>query len=140
MELKAKPSATVTSTYSIPYRKGCQVAAKKEPSIFGKRLKVIRRVRGLTQEELESKSGVSSAMISHFETGERQKASADNLVKLAEALNVSIDYLLGRSDELEMRGEKIEAVFRRLSEATDKEIDQSLRLLEAMLGEGPDEK
>lgn len=116
------------------------MVAKKEPSVFGKRLKIVRRARGLTQEELEAKSGVSSAMISHFETGERQKASADNLVKLAEALNVSIDYLLGRSEEPELRGERVQALFRRLSKASDEEIDQSVRVIEAMLeretGEG----
>lgn len=111
------------------------MAAKKEPSIFGKRLYIIRNARGLTQEKLGAKSGVSAAMISHFETGERQKASADNLVKLAEALNVSIDYLLGRSEEPEFRGEKVEALFRRLSEASDEQIEQSLRVLDAMLDE-----
>lgn len=35
-------------------------------------------------------------MISHFETGVRPSASAATLVKLANALSVSIDYLLGR--------------------------------------------
>lgn len=109
------------------------MATKKEPSIFGKRLKLVRQVRELTQEELEAKSKVPSAMISHFETGERQRASADNLVKLAEALNVSIDYLLGRSEEPELRGKRVEALFRRLADASDEEIDQSVRVIEAML-------
>lgn len=108
---------------------------RKEPSVFGKRLKIIRLARNLTQEKLEAKSGVSSAMISHFETGERQKASADNLVKLAEALNVSIDYLLGQSDEPELRDARVQAVLRRLSEASDEKIDQTVRVIEAMLDE-----
>lgn len=116
------------------------MAGKKEPSIFGKRLYIIRKARGLTQEQLESRSGVSSAMISHFETGERQQASADNLVKLAEALNVSIDFLLGRSEEPELRGEKVEALFRRLSEASDEQIDQSVRVIEAMLNREADDE
>lgn len=111
--------------------------SKKEPSIFGKRLYILRKARGLTQEELAEKSKVPSAMISHFETGERQKASADNLVKLAEALNVSIDYLLGRSEEPEFRGEKVEALFRRLSGASDEKIEASFRVLDAMLDEDP---
>lgn len=114
------------------------MSEKKGPSVFGERLYIIRKARGLTQEQLEAKSGVSSAMISHFETGERQKASADNLVKLAEALNVSIDYLLGRTEEPEFRGEKVEALFRRLSEASDEQIKHSLRLLDAMLDERGD--
>lgn len=109
------------------------MAGTKDPSIFGKRLYIIRKARRLTQEKLAAKSGVSSAMISHFETGERQTASADNLVKLAEALNVSIDYLLGRSEEPELRGEKVEALFRRLSGASDEKIEASFRVLDAML-------
>ena len=35
------------------------------------------------------------AAISHFETGER-RPSLENLLKLADALAVSVDYLLGR--------------------------------------------
>jgi len=42
--------------------------------VFGKRLRERREKREWTQEELADKSGVSAAMISHFETGTRQKA------------------------------------------------------------------
>lgn len=116
------------------------MAGKKEPSIFGKRLKLTRLVRGLTQEDLASKSEVSSAMISHFETGERQTASADNLVKLAEALDISVDYLLGRSKQPEFRDEKVEAVFRRLSDASEDDIDQAVWMVEKLLERAQDEE
>ena len=70
------------------------------PTPFGLRLAKARGTRELTQEQLAQKSGVPAAVISHFETGVRASASADNLVKLADALRVSVDYLLGRTDDL----------------------------------------
>lgn len=88
------------------------------PTTFGKRLRKARDQRGLSQADLETRSGVPAPMISHFETGVRGSASADTLVKLANALKVSIDYLLGRSDQMVPAGAEIEAVFRALKDAS----------------------
>ena len=41
---------------------------------------------------------MSQNTISRYETGERQ-AGYDELIRIADYFNVSIDYLLGRSDE-----------------------------------------
>lgn len=70
------------------------------PSEFGRRLAAVRKLRDITQEQLAERSGVPAAVISHFETGVRASASADNLVKLADALRVSVDYLLARTNEI----------------------------------------
>ena len=59
-----------------------------------------RNKRKLNQEEFAKKSGFKPAAISHFETGAR-KPSFDNLRRLADALNVTADYLLGRTDDPE---------------------------------------
>jgi transcriptional regulator with XRE-family HTH domain len=71
-----------------------------KPTLFGQRVARARNLRRFTQEQLAQKSGVPAAVISHFETGVRSSASADNLVKLADALRVSVDYLLGRTDDM----------------------------------------
>ena len=63
--------------------------------IFSGRLKKIRESKKLSQSDLAKKTGLQAAAVSHFETGQR-KPSFDNLKKLADALSVSIDYLLGR--------------------------------------------
>ena len=107
------------------------------PSIFGRRLLETRRARGWTQGQLASESRVPAAVISHFETGTRQQASAANLVKLASALSVSVDYLLGRTDEAGLVDERVHARFRRLSTAPADTIDQAVRVLDALLGEEP---
>ncbi len=103
------------------------------PSVFGQRLREARTARNWTQEQLAKESGVTAAVISHFETGTRQRASADNLVKLATALSISVDYLLGRTDQTELHDDRVQATFRRLSDASADTIDQAVRVVEALL-------
>ena len=66
-------------------------------STFRLRLQQTRKKRELNQDELARKAGLASTAISHYESGAR-KPSFDNLRKLADALEVSIDYLMGRTD------------------------------------------
>ncbi|MBI1393904.1 MAG: helix-turn-helix domain-containing protein [Alphaproteobacteria bacterium] len=71
---------------------------KQTPSeMFKERLKAARDLRGLSQGELAERSGLPPSSIGHFETGSR-KPSFDTLRKLANALEVTTDYLLGRTD------------------------------------------
>lgn len=71
-----------------------------ENEIFRNRLVAARRLRDMNQEKLAEKAGLKPAAISHFETGAR-KPSFDNLRKLSQALTVSIDYLMGKTDDPE---------------------------------------
>lgn len=66
-------------------------------SPFPQRLKEARDLRGLSQADLAQKSGLQPSAVSHFETGGR-KPSFDNLMLLADVLQVTTDYLLGRTD------------------------------------------
>ncbi|MBC7474763.1 MAG: helix-turn-helix transcriptional regulator [Candidatus Sericytochromatia bacterium] len=67
-------------------------ASKKE---FGERLKKIRNEGSLSQEQLGKTLGYKNPRsdISNLENG-RKYPSVDKLIKLAESLPVSIDYLL----------------------------------------------
>ena len=65
---------------------------------FGERLKTIREKRGYSQDELARCAGLQASAISHFETGTR-KPSFENLRRLADALEITTDYLLGRVEE-----------------------------------------
>ncbi len=67
-------------------------------NLFPQRLRAARELRNLNQGQLAHQSGLQSSAISHFETGTR-KPSFDNLKRLADALNVTTDYLLGRVDD-----------------------------------------
>lgn len=51
-------------------------------------LREARKRRGLTQEQLEKKSGVSQAVISKIERGETPDPASSSVLKLAAALDV----------------------------------------------------
>ena len=61
---------------------------------FGNRLRKLRKDRKLTQQQLAELLGVKNSVISFYEVGERIP-SPDILRKLALALHVTADYLLG---------------------------------------------
>ncbi|TRZ57850.1 MAG: XRE family transcriptional regulator [Rhodocyclaceae bacterium] len=67
-------------------------------TVFPERLRCAREYRGLNQGELAERAGLQPSAISHFETGTR-KPSFDNLRLLADTLDVTTDYLLGRVAE-----------------------------------------
>lgn len=71
--------------------------------IFQKRLQAARELRKLTQGQLATAAGLPSSSVSHFESGAR-KPSFDNLKRLAGALAVTTDYLLGRADDPDASG------------------------------------
>lgn len=67
-------------------------------AVFPERLRAAREYRGLTQGQLAERAKLQPSAISHFETGTR-KPSFDNLRLLADTLDVTTDYLLGRVEE-----------------------------------------
>ncbi len=64
---------------------------------------IVKRKRlelGLTQQELEDRSGVTQSMISKLEKGSAENVSVDVLRKLAKALNCILIDLLPDDDKL----------------------------------------
>jgi len=67
-------------------------------NIFKSRLKAHRELYfGMTQKEYAKKLGFHQTAIAHFERGSR-KPSMDNLIKISNATYMSVDYLLGLTD------------------------------------------
>lgn len=64
---------------------------------FPERLKHLRKLRNLTQEELAKKVSVNKQTISRYELGKR-RPDFDTLEKLCDIFNVSSDYMLGNVD------------------------------------------
>lgn len=64
---------------------------------FGDRLKELRIEKGLTQEELAKRFSTGKSSISNYEKNSRLP-DAITIGKYAEFFNVSVDYILGRSD------------------------------------------
>ena len=67
--------------------KGCSIG------VFAPRLKAMRLLHGLTQDELAKRCGWTEGTISHFECG-RRSPSLENFVKLCNALKCSPEQLL----------------------------------------------
>lgn len=67
----------------------------KNTNIFPQRLKELRLKKGLTQTELGKKLGISQKSYSHWESG-KTEPSLENLIKLADLLEVSVGWLFGR--------------------------------------------
>ncbi len=65
------------------------------PGTPNERIGDLRFRRGLSQKELSALSGVDTSQISRIERGEIKNISSDVLIKLAKALRVSTDYILG---------------------------------------------
>lgn len=61
-------------------------------------LKKLREERHMSQAQLGMELGMSQNTISRYETGERQ-ADYKTLLAIADYFDVSIDYLLGRTDK-----------------------------------------
>ena len=62
------------------------------------RLKQIRKERGISQLKLAMDLNTNQNTISRYETGEREPGIRE-LIKIADYFDISIDYLLERTDD-----------------------------------------
>ncbi|MFG3611277.1 helix-turn-helix domain-containing protein [Rummeliibacillus stabekisii] len=66
-------------------------------SSLGMRIKKLREQNNISQKDFAKKIDVSNVVLSRYESDER-KPDYDTLEKIADYYDVSIDYLLGRSE------------------------------------------
>lgn len=93
------------------------------------RIRARRQELGLTQEGLAERVGLQGTAVNHFESG-RRSPSLGNLIRLADALDCSIDWLVGR--KVGGTGESetgLVAAYRRLSPAAQKMLVRIARTL-----------
>ena len=65
------------------------------------RLKELRKKKGISQLRLATDLNTTQNTISRYETGEREPG-IDELIKIADYFHVSIDYLVGRTENPEI--------------------------------------
>ena len=85
---------------------------------FSENIKRLRKSRGLTQQALGDKIGLSKAVVSKYENG-MAYPSFDVLIRIAQFFGVTTDYLLG------VCGSRTVV----LSGLTDSQVDSILRLV-----------
>lgn len=61
------------------------------------RLKEVRKLKKISQLKLAMDLNMNQNTISRYETGEREPG-INELIKIADYFNISVDYLLGRTD------------------------------------------
>lgn len=66
-------------------------------STLSTRLTELRKEKGLTQKNLADFLGIAPVSWQRFEYGS-SKPKLDNIIALADYFDVSVDYLLGRTD------------------------------------------
>lgn len=75
--------------------------------MFGQRLRMLRMKRNFTQPQLAELIDVALRTYQGYEGGSRSP-SFDTLVKIADILDVSIDYLLGRDQWMQSHGVSVD--------------------------------
>lgn len=66
-------------------------------SIFSDRLKVLKKNKNVLQKDIASTIGISLRAYQYYETDTKEPTMA-KLIALADYFDVSIDYLVGRTD------------------------------------------
>ena len=99
----------------------------------GDRIRAIRGQQNWTQEELAEAAGISKSFLSDIENGKRN-ISSESALKIADALGISLDYLIrGETGERERQREpvRIPPELSQLAEELDLSYSETLTLLEA---------
>lgn len=76
-------------------------------SELGLNIRKFREVRKISAYELAKRANVGSSTISQIETGKRKTLKGDTLSKIAAALNVSVNDLIGNSDKINVKPKDI---------------------------------
>ena len=99
-----------------------------------------RRILGLTMKQLANIVGVTEAAISHYETGRREPDN-DMLLRIANALGVTVDYLISNEESPDMvtAQEKApeddpltEQIMAKARQMNEEELRQLLRIMDAV--------
>lgn len=98
---------TATSQDSLAAATQKAVASRQEPEkALGKRLQEARRSAGFTQQELCQKAGLSYSTLAKIERGAIKAPSIFTIQSIAEAINTSLDALMGRATSVVQQNTK----------------------------------
>ncbi len=99
--------------------------------LFGKRIKELRKIKGLTQEELSEKLGVFQKQIGNIETG-TTFTTMKNIEKLAQIFNVEIADLFEFNHQ-KSRKEITDEINKYILDASDKNLRTIYRVIKEIV-------
>lgn len=97
---------------------------------MGDRIRELRLAKGLKQSELAELAGCKKPYISRLETGDAVGCSVSTIAGIAIGLDVSVDYLLGLSDDL---GDAQDLAFYRFYLEQPEDVHRRIRAVGATL-------
>ncbi len=95
---------------------------------FGKRIRQLRKEKGMSQEKLAEKSGLHNTYIGQIERGEKN-ASLETIEKLANGLDISVGELFEPFNE----NPQSSSVFKKLNDMVEKLPPKTLETLLKMV-------
>lgn len=107
--------------------------------LIGKRLRELRKEKGLNQEELGKLINVTKVSVCCYEKGVRTP-NLETLEDLANIFNVSVDYLLGNDLKIKVQSKEDEEFYITIPKEIAlliKEIKADADLYKKVLGEDP---
>jgi transcriptional regulator with XRE-family HTH domain len=90
-------------------------------ALIGKRIRLLRLERGITQDDIEKAAGISRSHLSKIESGKVENPGLLTLERIAKALKVSISYLL-HFDERSLKKRILEVEKRKKEQRRKKEV------------------
>jgi transcriptional regulator with XRE-family HTH domain len=100
---------------------------------FGKRLKQLRKKKGLTQKELAANLDIGLSQFNKYEGG-LHIPPADKLVELSRILDVSLDFLLtGHENDLSLHNLRLLKRFQALENFDSENQEAVIIFLDAMI-------
>jgi transcriptional regulator with XRE-family HTH domain len=106
---------------------------------IGKRISLTRRSKGMTQENLAEKLGVSPKHISHIECG-TSSLSLKSLIEFCKIFDCSMDYIIFGNTESKLLSKLPSEITDILHTGTDADLDRLNRYLQVYVELLPDHK
>lgn len=103
----------------------------------GEKIREIRKERGLNQDQLAELASLNRVTVAKYESG-KVEPGAHALSKIADALEVSTDVLLGRSDEKPQekpRPKESDIISECVAKMSQEDRDKALNILKAAFAE-----
>lgn len=98
---------------------------------LGEKIKLIRKSKGISQEELSSMLKINRNYLSRIETGKSEPTSSI-LKNIAKIFNIDLNSLLEVNDKLANTSEKIKYITENCKYLADKDIDFIVRIISVM--------
>ena len=80
----------------MSHKRRQQWPSERNTIMLSNKIEQLRKEKGYTFAKLSELSGISTGRLCDLATGKRNNPTMDTLIKLADALDVSLDELVGR--------------------------------------------